>query len=351
LRVFNFGKLTQIIHFCRTLDDNVGEIAIKYSIEKMLHSRLSVSKYTVVEITELKKPQPKEFIQTINTHDLCVIGGGGLYSHYFLPFQPEVVEAIQIPIVLYGVGYIRNFGDEELRESQLESVQLLNTHAELSSVRDEFTSKFLRRLGVRDVEVIGDPAIFLPPAESNRVDFDEDKIKIGINVACHFWSLYPQCLRRAIEAYVKACDYFVKHLDAEIVYLKHHPDEVLAAEQITKKVPIKLASTGLDPHEMKSLYTKLDLVIGMMMHSTIFAFGSEVPMVNVAYDFKNLNFMEFIGQEDRVIDVRKVNAERIRELAIKALDSSVAIKRDFATLKEKLWRAQQKFLKRIERLH
>jgi len=203
---------------------------------------------------------------------------------------------------------------------------------------------------VRDVEVIGDPAIFLPPAESNRVNFDEDKIKIGINVACHFWSLYPQCLRRAIEAYVKACDYLAKHLDAEIVYLKHHPDEARAAEQIARKVPIKLASTSLDPYEMKSLYTKLDLVIGMMMHSTVFAFGSEVPMVNVAYDFKNLNFMEFIGQEDRVIDVRKVNAERIRELAIEALDSSVVIKRDFVTLKKKLWRAQQKFLKRIEGL-
>lgn len=317
----------------------------------MLCSHLKPCTYTPAEVKELEKPQNPEFLKTLNRYDLCVIGGGGLYSKFFLPFNAQVIKSIETPIVLYGIGYIKNLGDKDLTNEQIESARLLNTRAKLTSVRDEYTCKFLRDLGIRDVHVISDPAIFLGSEETNQVALDKNKIKIGVNVASHYWTLYPQYLRKTIGEYIKACEFLIKRLDAEIVYLIHHSDEHQVAEAMKeKKLPLKVVDTNPNPYKMKFIYGKLDLVIGMMMHSTVLAFGSEVPIVNVAYDAKNYNFMEFIGQGDKVIDVREANSKKISDLALRTIDDSKNIKAGFKTLKRKLWRKQEEFLRKIKEL-
>jgi len=345
--------LSSVIHFCRREEDfyNIGEIAIAYSIRDMLRPRLEPFTYTPGEVEELEKPQPTEFIETINRHDICVIGGGGLYSKFFLPMNAQVIKSIEMPIVLYGIGYIRNLGDKELTKEQIESVRLLNACAKLTSVRDEYTCKFLSDLGISDVHVIGDPAIFLDSEKTSQVVLDESKIKIGINVACHYWKLYPQYLHKTIDEYTKVCKFLIEHLNAEIVYLAHHPDEHHVVEVMRKKkLPLKVVDTSPNPYKMKFIYGKLDLVIGMMMHSTVLAFGSGAPIVNVAYDAKNYNFMEFICQKDKVIDVRNADLEKIKEVSLRTLDDSKNIKRDFRALKRKLWARQEEFLTKISKL-
>ena len=341
--------MTSIIHFCRRLDDNIGEIAIWRSIRDMLHSHLKISTYAPVEVAELEKPQNLEFIKTVNQHDFCVIGGGGLYSKYF-PINAQVIKSIEIPVVLYGIGYLRNFGDEELTEAQLRIIRLLNERAKLTSVRDDYTCKFLEALGISDVHVIGDPAIFLGSKETDRVAFDERKTKIGVNVACHYWTLYPQYLNKTIGEYIKTCEFLIEELNAEIIYLKHHPDEDRVIKLLKEKIPVTVADTNSDPYEMKHIYGELDLVIGMMMHSAVLAFGSGTPMINVAYDLKNYNFMEFIGQKDKVMDVREVDSEKIDSLVMRTLDDSKKIKESFRALKRELLARQENFLAKISKL-
>jgi polysaccharide pyruvyl transferase WcaK-like protein len=260
----------------------------------------------------------------------------------------QTVESIKIPIVLYGIGYIRNFGDGELTDEQKESIRLLNARVKLTSVRDDFTFRFLRELGINDVQVIGDPAIFLGSQEADQLDLNDGKLKIGMNVACHFWTGYPQYLHRAIREYTKAGEFLIKRMDVEIVYLMHHPDEKLALELMKKKLPVKIANTGFNPYKMKHIYGNLDLVIGMMMHSAVLAFGSGVPMLNIAYDVKNYNFMEFIGQKDKVIDVRGIDSKEICELAVRVLESSKEIKKSFELLRCKLFEKQKDFITKIE---
>lgn len=317
----------------------------------MLRSHLKPFTYTPAEVEELEKPQKPEFIKTLNRHNLCVIGGGGLYSKFFLPFNAQVIKSIETPIVLYGIGYIRNLGDKDLTDEQIESARLLNTRAKLTSVRDEYTCKFLKDLEIRDVHVIGDPAVFLGSEETNQVALDKNKIKIGVNVASHYWTLYPQYLRRTIGEYIKACEFLIKRLDAEIVYLIHHSDEHQVAEAMKKKkLPLKVVDTTPNPYKMKFIYGKLDLVIGMMMHSTALAFGSGIPIVNIAYDVKNYNFMEFIGQGDKVVDVREADSKKIGDLAIRTINDSKNIKAGFKALKRKLWGRQEDFLTKIKKL-
>ncbi len=111
-----------------------------------------------------------------------------------------------------------------------------------------------------------------------------------------------------------------------------------------------VADAGSDPYKMKSVYAELDLVIGMMMHSAVFAFGSEIPVISVAYDIKNHAFMQFIGQRDKVIDVRELDSQKINDMAMRTLDDSKNIKKGFRTLKRGLWGRQENFLAKISKL-
>jgi polysaccharide pyruvyl transferase WcaK-like protein len=262
----------------------------------------------------------------------------------------KLIKSIEIPIVLYGVGHIQNLEDVGLTDAQTESIRLLNTCTELISVRDELTHRFLKDLGTNDVHVIGDPAIFLASRETSQPALDENKIKIGVNLACHGWTLHSQYLDRTIEEYIKICKFLIKQLNAEIVYLKHHPHEGRAIESLKKKLSVKVADTSSDPYEMKFIYGELDLVIGMMMHSAVLAFGSGTPVISVAYDIKNYAFMEFIGQRDRVVDVRKLDFGKIGDLAMFTLEDSKNIKKNFGALKRELSGRQENFLAKINRL-
>ena len=75
------------------------------------------------------------------------------------------------------------------------------------------------------------------------------------------------------------------------------------------------------------------LVIGMQLHSAIFAFGNCVPVINIAYDLKNQSFMKLIGQSDKLIDVRNIDSEKLTKIVYSALNNSKEIKKSFEQLK------------------
>jgi polysaccharide pyruvyl transferase WcaK-like protein len=52
----------------------------------------------------------------------------------------------------------------------------------------------------------------------------------------------------------------------------------------------------------------------MMLHSTILAFGANVPAVCIGYDKKNLSFMQLTGQERRYIEANNISADKLIQL-------------------------------------
>jgi len=284
----------------------------------------------------------------INQYDLCVIGGGGLYNWWFFPMNHKLLNSIDTPIILYGLGHVGNFGLKMLPRAHLKSIIALNKRAKLSSVRDLETYEFLRRLNITNVQVIGDPAMFLEKKKPSGVCFEKGKVKIGLNIACHDWELQAEYLDRVINECQKTCKFLIDNLDAQIVYLQHTPNETIVINELSKKLPIQVANYSA--HELNWIYSNLDLVIGMQLHSAIFAFGNCIPVINIAYDLKNSSFMKLIGQSDKLINVRNVDSERLTETVYRTLNNSKEIKLDFRKLKNNFWQKQVSFINDIQSL-
>jgi hypothetical protein len=81
-------------------------------------------------------------LQTLSTTDLIVIGGGGLFMDYFMPFWERFAEiAARVPFCVWGVGYCDN-----KRAGSRPSARLLHdilSLSKLSIVRDELSRTYL----------------------------------------------------------------------------------------------------------------------------------------------------------------------------------------------------------------
>jgi len=334
--------MVDIIHFHTETRSNKGDAAIFEAIKSLLSKNMHIGKYTSKRIEKLKKrsypyfiektiqgpmgskiipqglffgdfykflkkKQKELLIKNINKHDLMIIGGGGIYSDYFLPFEDDLINSVQIPIVVFGAGYCHNFNGGMLSEEQLRSVRTLNIKAKLSSVRDNDSKLFINRLGCK-TKVIGDPAVLLE-SEKFNIKFPK-KFKVGINIANHGWVSQNEHLKNIIHAYIWFLKDLSKKQDIQIYYLMHHPKEKEVIIEIKKYFP-KMKICNYPPRRLKYVYENMDFVLCMMLHSSIFCFGSSTPFVNIAYDKKNYAFMSLINKKNEVIKFDKVSPKKI----------------------------------------
>jgi polysaccharide pyruvyl transferase WcaK-like protein len=300
--------------------NNKGDWAIVLAVQELLRRRFKNCRLLNFPVSVLQGAAPAVF-KRINACDLVVIGGGGLFYSYFLPYAPSALAAIKKPIVIFGVGYIREVGAPALRPAAVKSVARLAQRATLIGVRDHNTKRFLIKAGVAPtrITVIGDPAVLLKEKRPRRFKISGRRplsasgrrpnagpVRIGLNLNYSGWLGFGEWREDILNAYRAVAAYFQKKYGGPdgpgvaIYYLQHHPGE--------KNIYPTLVSGGwrvvnLPPAEQKYVYGRLDLVVGMMLHSGVLAFGAGTPAVSVAYDLRNYSFAEFIGCPELAVDL------------------------------------------------
>jgi polysaccharide pyruvyl transferase WcaK-like protein len=232
-------------------------------------------------------------------------------------------------------------------------VRILNKKASLCGVRDKVTQDFLHELGFES-DLIGDPALFLYPESTSLAPWylwpqrkpAPNAIRIGINVACHGWVGQEHHLERLIVVYQDVIGALAAKHPIELYYLAH--TDIKAERQLAKRLKAlwpNIIVCEKSPRKLKYVYEQMHLVISMMLHSSIYAFGARVPVVNVAYDTKNLAFMALIEHPERTIDVREANASALHNMAERALAEGFS--NEDETKLQSLGQATQRFIARI----
>lgn len=369
----------KIIHFHAEIKCNKGDMAIVDSIMSMLKENLNVIKYTQGFLELLKKReypriidnlskgkigskiipmarpfkkvynlirdlQKKILIKKINNHNILIIGGGGIYSNFFFPLDIDIISKINIPIVLFSPGININLGKGPLSDDVKKSIIFLNNKSTLSSVRDSKTKEALMSLGITSRN-IGDPAVHLCK-EEDKIEVDSNKFKVGINFGCHGKYMDRLTFNKISSIYCSIIYYLSKKRDIELFYLKHHPKENLAIKYFKKKFPF-IKVVDLSPRKLNNFYGKMDLVISMLLHSTIFAFSNNIRVINFAYDNKNISFMKDIGQKSNVLPID--NLPEIRDI-YKKLNDLIKSKPDYTRKKDYLRKEMKSFLTDIKRI-
>ncbi len=303
--------MAKLIHFHFKAKNNVGDAAVVLAIRELVDKQTGPNRWTSELLDQLSLPLSRRMSNKINRHDLAVIGGGGLYSEHALPLDHSALAAIKIPIVVFGAGYNEHLGGDSLNEAQLQSVRELNERAALSGVRDEVSRKLLERLGFK-VQVTGDPALFLETRKSAlRLQAPP---RIGLNLASHGWRLQDQYLPALLDTMTSVGEALQREHKAQLFYLVHTRAERKVARELRRRLPGLLICHQSAPR-LLYVYQQLDLIISMMLHSSIFGLAAAVPVINVAYDRKNHAFMQSIGHPERCIDLDEATAERLLSLA------------------------------------
>lgn len=328
---------------------NKGDVAIVLAVQELLKKQFPKVKIIDFPMEILKKINLND-LNKINKCNLVVIGGGGVYYHYFMPYDINSIKKIIPPIVTFGVGYIREIGARQLTKDESKSIAFLNNTAKLISVRDYYTKNFLIKNGVpaKKINIIGDPAVFLEEEKIKNFKL-KNKINIGFNLNYSGWLKFGQYEKIILDSYKETLEYFQKNHNANIYYLLHHPDE----KRILKKLNIKnIKVIDLPPAQQKYFYGQLDLVIGMMLHSVVLAFGAGAPEINIGYDLRNKNFSKFINCPELLISSDKLGTKnnKLLDRAKLVFKKEKFYKEKFKKRKSSIWRQHEKFLNKIELL-
>lgn len=324
---------------------NKGDQAIVLAVQEQIRARWPKAKIIDYPVETLSQAS-SAILKRINASDLVIIGGGGLFYSYFLPFDNKIVSAIKPPIILFGLGYIREIGAPALSQAAAKSAVYLAKRAAKIGVRDYRTRKFLRDHGLKGqkIEVIGDPALLLEEKKTTKF-IDSRKLKIGLNLNYSGWLGFGRWRNDILRAYQETAEYFQKRYGAQIYYLQHHPGE----KDIYPALGIKnLKFVNLGPREQKYAYSRLDLVIGMMLHAGVLAAGALTPEISVAYDLRNHSFAQFLGCPELVVKLEDLKKRELLERAKVVLARRKDYKDKFSLFKNEIKKRQHEFLGQIK---
>lgn len=274
--------------------NNKGDLGIVMAVQDLLNIHLPGAELVDVPMDVLKQAD-EEWLSQINECDLVVIGGGGIYYRYFLPFNQKYIARIKPPIVIIGVGYINEFGGQPLSQEDLDSIVYLNNQAKLTSVRDLNTFNLLRSNGYEgQLYLIGDPVVVL---EEKQVNYDFGETAVGFNLNYSGWLGFKEYEDQILTSYRTCIDGVISKYGAKVFYFSHHPGE----QNILAKLDRDLEVVDWEPKQQKWAYGKINLLLGMMLHAGIKAFGAGTPTVMLAYDVKNAAFANFIGHPELIV--------------------------------------------------
>ncbi len=339
-------KKIKIAHIHVWDKDNKGDLAIVIAVADALRKRFPGALITDFPIEVLKEYNQKELAR-LNQADVIIFGGGGVFYRYFLPFNKQMIAGLKKPLIIFGVGYIREVGARRLTKMETESIVSLVKKAKLVGVRENYTKKFLLRRGIKNekISVIGDPAVLL--GETVPQDFKlVEGLKIGLNLNYSGWLGFGPWREDILKAYRETAEYFQKKFGATIYYLKHHPGE----DNIYPELKIKgLKLVDLSAKEQKYIYGELDLVIGMMLHSCVLAFGALTPEINVAYDLRNRNFARFINCPELVVELEDLKKGKLLKKSQEVMNQKDFYLKKFTRKRNLIKKRQAEFINRVLR--
>lgn len=306
---------------------NTGDEAILKTIVKQIKGAmadvsLKVLTYKAEEtekkykVSAVSRNRFMELIRAIKESDVVISGGGSILQDvtssrsllYYLAII-WLAKKLGKKVMFYGNGFgpITKVYNKKL-------VKYIINQVDVITVRDFQSKEAMKALGIRhEIQVTADVTFAMAPLcrkSGRNILSDEglvpDKKIIGISVRP--W--------RGMENYKRiianTADY-LQHLNYQVLFIPmQYPHDQKLSVEITNLMKNKayVLSRQYEPEEVLSVISELDLLIGMRLHSLVFAAIARVPMVGIEYDDKIKSFLELVNQKSGGI------AESLEEVAL-----------------------------------
>ena len=248
------------------------------------------------------------WLSTMRRSTLFISGGGSLLqdvtsrrSLWYYLLTLALAKKMGCAVQLYGCG----IGPLTREDSKARTAKILNSCADVITLRDEDSLELLRSLGVMKPRMLlaSDPAIRLdaPPGER------EHSFGIAVRPWPDFWARVPDftaAARHVWETY---------KLPAVLICLA--PEDHLAARSLCAALKTDNIPCSISMHPRRLGH--MSLVLSMRLHGLIFAMRDGAPAAGVSYDPKVSAFCKEAGLP--CMDLVDVTAVTLCSLVDKAL--------------------------------
>lgn len=298
---------------------------------------LSDSPSDTIREHKVKSHDRKDYIGIfglMGSIDLLISGGGGLVQditgfttvvYYLSIVKMALMRGKKVMLFAQGLGPIRQNKSRMVARYVMNGVTLI-------SYRDEESRILSQSLGIAKppIFVTADPVFALEPAPKEAIDPIAKELGIiegGINIGI---SIRPW---KANSDYVNIIstitDYLALHEKANIFLFPFQDSQDM---EVCKSILTKTTQkTKIVPRDypipvMMGLIGRMDMVMGMRLHSLIFAATQNVPCMGISYDPKVTNVMESL--ELPYLKINKVEEKALLEMALDTLKNREEIKKN-----------------------
>lgn len=347
---------------------NSGDEAVLHAILKALREEGEKQQLSIEPIVLSIDPKATErihrvkavhrlnlfsIIRSIRQSDLLISGGGSLLQDTTglstIPYYLGIIKLAQWlgkPTFIYsqGLGPIRH-------KAYYPLIRHTFNRSEYISVRDAESINLIEHIGVRpkrNIAIVSDPVMGLPLEEyamDGTSEVSEANEALGasnvggaggvdgvsgaervpvIGISVRLW--HPQ--RKDLDAMTASLRIILEQRKVHLRFLPFYPpDDVEACEHIirqlgeqyTEQISMASEANQSDFGGMLRHVSSCDLIIGMRLHSLIYAASYLIPMIGVSYDPKIDHFLQRIemtssGSTDHF------DAEAVAEEALYMLD-------------------------------
>lgn len=291
---------------------NAGDTMLSYCVRKFLPVRNWTIRTVIESIND-------DVIRQINETDMLVIGGGGLFlpdtnansiSGWQWAISEEQLERIQVPIIVFAVGY-NYFKGQENSELFIRSINALVRKACFVGLRNMGSVRAIREIldpALRD-KVVFQPCTTTVIGKMLPVKKRKNTKNVGVNIAFDREERrYGENKEKILTEIANAvCE--ISQSGYKICYIAHC-DEDLRFLKYLKRLDIDFTVYNLTcalPGEVLSCYQKMEIVLGMRGHAQMIPFGVGCRIISLGTHDKIRWFLEDIESMEWYVDMSKIS--------------------------------------------
>jgi polysaccharide pyruvyl transferase CsaB len=329
--------LTSIVHDLRALDPTLQITATSAEPEITAATH---------NIQAIRWSDTLAMVSAVRMADLVIVGGGGIFhdywgfdpnalltdNHWGIAFYtaPAVLGSLYgKPVMLYGIGVGPLLSDHGKRFTKVAA-----DAAQVITVRDAGSKDMLEALGVcpDKIRVTADPVFAFAAVRQLRNEANSGKTVIGVALRPWEVGVYPSFWGREV---ARGLDLLLQNeaIRVELIpfqRLTGSEDDLAIARRVRdlmmQKDRVAVVEHDLSPAEIVDRIASCELLIGMRLHSLIFAMLAGVPALALSYDAKVDHVMDRTGLQQFAIPIGSVDAAHLARRANEMLAGSDAIR-------------------------
>ncbi|MFD3271568.1 methyltransferase domain-containing protein [Paenibacillus dendritiformis] len=328
----------KIAHVGIHRNTNAGDTVLFPYVRKVFQKEIGNIEFSLIDIHDRVT---KDIIHEINQMDALLIGGGGVFlsdtnpnnkSGWQWPCSSAMLEQINVPIIVYSVGYNRFRGQPEFEPIFKDNITTLIKKSVFFGVRNYGSLKALKSYIPEEywckLKYQPCPTTIIEKLDGVRENKNNSSKSIALNLALdrpfmRFGNRQRQILSEIANAVKKL------QKDGWRVVLYHH-------HLLDEKCRLWFFGEGLQleevdlnqttPEKVLQSYDNIDICIGMRGHAQMIPFGLGKPILSIVSHDKLQFFLDDINHPEWGIDVKsnelgeqiynfisKMNLEEIKE--------------------------------------